>query len=289
MVSLDTLSAYWIPLRANPLTNFFLDFLNNVKGMSAPALNPSDTDNVVCNLLIYVRQNDVASATALYQKLVSRRVRPDSEWIHNDYLLFALVCTVSKFQLDSQWVRQVLHCRPNTNAEQRLINKSFENLLAGDYNASEDYHQISVVFQIVTLQIQPNATRMNKMFAYLWRNSFPYFESDFLNIVSLRAVRAAFEMKGLLNPEQRFVIEEFASRFIARVSLITKILTYFVFALTIGGLAVGAAFFAEHTWVKAVLAALSALGLGATFFADIRTWFASRIEKIIKRFWGYKH
>ncbi len=289
MVSLEALSAYLIPLRANPLTNFFLDFLNDIPGLSAPVLNPSDTDSVVCNLLIYVQQNDVVSATALYQKFTTRRVRSDSEWIHNDFLLFALVCTVSKFRLDSQWVRQVLLCRPNTDVMQRLINKSFENLLAGDYNASEDYHQISVVFQIVTQQIQPNDTRLNQMFAYLWRTSFPYFESDFLNIISLRAIRATFEAKGLLNPEQRFVTEQFASRFLTRVKLITKIISVTVFALMIGGLAISAVFFADNIWVKRVLAVLSALGLGASFFADIRTWLASHIEKMIKRCWGYKH
>ncbi|PSR56647.1 hypothetical protein AHMF7605_25705 [Adhaeribacter arboris] len=288
MVSLDALSTYWIPLRANLLTNFFINFLNDIQGLSAPTLNPSDTDNVVCNLLLYVRQNDVTSATALYHRLITRQFRPESEWIHNDYLLFALVCTASKFQLDNNWIRQVLLCRPSLDESQRLTNKTFENLLAGNYNAREDYHQISVVFQIVTQQIQFDETRLNKMFAYLWRNPFPYFESDFLNIVSLRAIRAAFEAKGLLNPEQRFITEQFASRFIARVRLITKIITYTIFALTIGGLAFSAAFFAENIWVKAVLAALSALGLGASFFADIRIWLASRIEKMLKSFWGYK-
>ncbi len=190
MVSLEALSAYLIPLRANPLTNFFLDFLNDIPGLSAPVLNPSDTDSVVCNLLIYVQQNDVVSATALYQKFTTRRVRSDPEWIHNDFLLFALVCTVSKFRLDSQWVRQVLLCRPNTDVMQRLINKSFENLLAGDYNASEDYHQISVVFQIVTQQIQPNDTRLNQMFA-----CFSCPMAHFISILRVRFLKYNF-IKG---------------------------------------------------------------------------------------------
>lgn len=287
MVSVDTLSAYWVPLRDNPLTNFFLNFINDVPALPVPALDPSDTDNVVCNLLVFVRQNDVTAATSLYQKLITRRVRPDSEWIHNDYFIFALVCTVSKFRFDSQWVREIIGCRPNTEITQRLVNKSFENLLAGNYNAKEDYHQISVVFQLVTLQLQPDATRLEKMFANLWRSSFPYFESDFLNIISIRAIRAAFEAKGLLDPEQRFINEEFSVRFNARVSLVTNILTYSFFVLTTGGLAVGAVFFAEHVWVQAVLAALTALGLGASFFADIRRLLATRIQKKIKHFWGY--
>lgn len=37
MVSVDALSTYWLPLRANPFTDFFLDFLDE-KPSLAPQL-----------------------------------------------------------------------------------------------------------------------------------------------------------------------------------------------------------------------------------------------------------
>jgi hypothetical protein len=125
------------------------------------------------------------------------------------------------------------------------------------------------------------------MFAYLWRHPFPYFESEFLNLVSLRAIRAAFEAKGLSNIEEQFIAREFASRFLNRVTLISKVFTYSIFASITIGLAVGAIFYAETPSVKTLLSVLSALGLGASSFADIRIWLIKRIERIIKYFWGY--
>lgn len=238
-------------------------------------------------MLFYVRRADSAAATSLYQKLATRQVRVDSEWIHNDYLVFALVCVVQKFQLDGKWVRQVLHNRPNADATQWLINKSFDNLLAGNYNAKEDYHQISIVYQLITQQEQFDVERLHKMFAYLWRHSFPYFESEFLNVVSLRAIRAAFEAKGLTDIEQRFVAERFAHQFLKRVSTISKALTYSIFILIIIAMSTGAIFYAENKWVKGALAGLTTLGLGASFFADIRSWVALRVEKLVQKFWGY--
>ena len=199
MVSLEAQSTYWQPLRANAFTSFFLDFLDEKPGLVAPVLNASDTLNTASNLLVYVRQADAAAASQLYQKLSARQTRPDSEWIHNDYFVFALVCAVRKFQLDSQWLRQLLHHRPSSEHEQRLINKTFDNIIAGNYNAREDYHQISVVCQLITHQEQFEVERIHKMYAYLWRHPFPYFESEFLNILSLRAIKGAFEAKGLLN------------------------------------------------------------------------------------------
>jgi hypothetical protein len=287
MVSIEAQSSYWLPLRANPLTNFFIDFLDEKPGLVPPELNISDNDNVVCNLLTYVRQTNTADATQLYQKLTNRHIRPDSEWIHNDYLVFALICAVSKFRLDSSWVRQILLQRPNTETTQRLINKSFDNLLAGNYNAKEDYHQISVICQVVIQQEQFDSARLHKMFAYLWHHSFPYFESEFLNLVSLRAIRVAFEAKGLLNPEENFVINEFTGRFNTRVASVSRVITYCFFVLVIVGISVGAAFYTDNKLVVAILAILSALGLGADFFAGIRTRLAIRIERFVKRFWGY--
>lgn len=287
MVSLDTKSTFWQPLRANPLVGFFLSFLDGKTTAVLPALNASDTLNAAVHLLVYVRDNDRAGATALYQTLVARQVYPNSEWIHNDYFVFALVCAVRKFQFDSQWVRQVLHTRPNVENEKRQINKTFENIIAGNYNAREDYHQISLVCQIIIGQEGFDAERMHKMFAYLWRHTFPFFESDFLNIISLRAIQSAFEAKGLLNPDQRFIVEQFAEKFSNRVTLISKIVVYPLYTAAISALIVGAAIWAEKPLVKAGLGTLAALGLGAGAFAQCRDWALAKVQSALKKMFGY--
>lgn len=269
MVSLEAKAAYWQPLRANAFTSFFLDFLDEKEGLTPPALNASDTLNTASNLLIYVQQGDAAAATALYQKLSARQARPDSEWIHNDYFVFALVCVVRKFQLNSQWLRQLLHHRPSSEQEQRLINKTFDNIIAGNYNAREDYHQISVVCQLVTHQEQFDVERLHKMFAYLWRQPFPYFESEFLNILSLRAIKGAFEAKGLLNPEEFFVAEKFTQRFLTRTRILATVLVTVPVLILIVGLAVATFRYPNNYWVK------GGFGLAAAFGVDVLASFSS--------------
>lgn len=287
MVSVDEQSEYWKLLRANTFTCFFLDFLDAIPSLQPPPLNASDTLNSASNLLVYVRQGDASAAISLYQRLTARQAWPNSEWVHNDYFVFSLVCAVRKFQLDSRWLRSLLLHRPNVDQEQRLINKSFDNLIAGNYNAREDYHQVSMVCQLIVGEMQFDPERLHKMFAYLWRHPFPYFESEFLNIVSLRAIRLAFEAKGLQNPEQRFIAEQFAHQFRAKVSNISKAVIYPLYFLMVAVLALGAGFYAENTYVKTGLGVLAALGLGASAIADVRKWLIERTEKLIKRMFGY--
>lgn len=288
MVSLEAQAAYWQPLRANSFTSFFLEFLDGKAGLTPPALNASDTLNTASNLLIYVQQGDSAAATALYQKLSARQARPDSEWIHNDYFVFALVCAVRKFQLNSQWLRQVLHHRPSSEQEQRLINKTFDNIIAGNYNAREDYHQISVVCQLVTHQEQFDVERLHKMFAYLWRNPFPYFESEFLNILSLRAIKGAFEAKGLLNPEEFFAAEKFTQRFLTRTSRLATILVTASVLTLILSLAIATFRYPNNIWVKGALSLSAVFGVDVlASFSSLRGYLQKIVTKALRHFFGY--
>lgn len=287
MVSLEAQAAFWLPLRANTFIDFFLDFLDGKTTLVPPALNPSDTLSAAVNLLVYVRNDDQAAATSLYQTLVARQVYPNSEWIHNDYFVFALVCAVRKFHFESQWVRQVIHARPNVESEKRQTNRTFENLIAGNYNAREDYHQISVVCQLITHQECFDNERFHKMFAHLWRHPFPFFESDFLNIISLRAIRAVFEAKGLLDPTQRFVAEQFATKFLSRVVLLSRVLVYPLYTTAIVALITGAAVWAENPFVKNSLGTLAALGIGAATFAQCRDWALTKVQSGLKKLFGY--
>lgn len=287
MVSLEAKAEYWKPLRATPFVSFFIDFLDEKSLSPLAALDPSDNESTVQHLLTYVRDGDSMTATALYQRLTTRRLRPETEWVHNDYLVFALVCTVRKFQLDDSWLRQVVLLRPNDEAPKRLVNKTFENILAGNYNAREDYHQISVVFQAITGQSQPDAERLNKMVSYLWHYPFPWFDSEFLTIVSMRAIRAAFEAKGLLNPAQRFETERFVGRFTHRVARLSDTISWLVFMGGVGGLAILALFYAEDPKGKIVLGTLAAFGLGLGTLTDLQKWGAAHIDSWIRELLGY--
>lgn len=288
MVSVEVKAGYWQALRAVSLVSFFIDFLDGelVRPTSVP--DPAEAESMVEHLLACVRDGDRESATGLYERLSARRLQSESELVHDDFLVFAVVCTVRKFQLDDQWIRNLLRLRPAHEPHQQMLTKSFGNLLAGDYNAREDYHQVSVAFQLVVGQYQPDAVRLHKMVAFLWRNPFPWFDSEFLTIISMRAIRAAFEVKGLLNPEQRFETEEFVSRFKQQVTLLSEVVSWTVFVAAVGGLAGLALFYAEDPKGKTILGTLAAFGLGLGTLTDLRKWGANQIGSFLKKLMGYK-
>ncbi|MBF9239507.1 hypothetical protein I2I05_19090 [Hymenobacter sp. BT683] len=286
MVSLEAKADYWKPLRATPLVCFFIDFLDGQPMPPLGALDPADNEGAVKHLLTSVRDNDRTTAAALYLKLSTRRLRPDTEWVHNDYLVFALVCTVRKFQLDDGWLRQVIRLRPVDENEKRLVNKTFENILAGNHNAREDYHQISVVFRLMTDQGQPDAERLNKMVSHLWRHPFPWFESEFLTIVSMRAIRAAFEAKGLLNPEQRFTADQFAERFLERVKRLSAVIAWAAFFGVVLLLVFLNVRYADNSIVKIILTVVTVLTLIGSL-TDLRRLVATLTERSIRKLLGY--
>lgn len=177
--------------------------------------------------------------------------------------------------------------RPVSELHKRLTTKAFENILAGNYNAREDYHQISVVFQLLIEQYQPDAERLSKMVYYLWRHPFPWFDSEFLTIVSMRAIRAVFEAKGLLNPEQRFATEQFTDRFLSRVQRLSKGVAWCVFIGVVSLLVVLNVFYAENPIVKTSLLIVAVLTLIGSL-TDLRKQVATWTEQLLKRMFGYR-
>jgi RsiW-degrading membrane proteinase PrsW (M82 family) len=124
------------------------------------------------------------------------------------------------------------------------------------------------------------------MVSYLWRHPFPWFDSEFLTIISMRAIRAAFEVKGLLNPEQRFATEQFADRFLSRVQRLSKGVAWCVFIGVVSLLVVLNVFYAENPIVKTSLLVVAVLTLIGSL-TDLRKQVGTWTEQLIKKLFGY--
>lgn len=159
--------------------------------------------------------------------------------------------------------------------------------MAGNYSAREDYHQISVVLQLLTGQGQPDAERFNQMLSYLWRHPFPWFDSEFMTIVSMRAIRAAFEAKGLLNPEQRFAADQFAERFLSRVKRLSELMAWAVFVGVVSLLVVLNVKYTESPIVKIGLTVVTVLTLIGSL-TDLRKQIGVWSEQLLRKLFGYR-
>ncbi|MCB2380359.1 hypothetical protein LGH70_22395 [Hymenobacter sp. BT635] len=288
MVSLEAKSAYMAPLLESPMPHFFVGILYDQPDLQPPRLQLADSNSLACNVLHFVRHAEAVPCRELYQQLQGRKPNKESEWIYNDYLVFSLVCAVKKFALPSEWVRQLLSLRASHDEERQKLNATLRNILAGNLNNREDYHQVSLVYQVLTGEQVPDETRLNKMFKFLWRQPFPFFTSPFLNLISLKALELAFNSKGMLNPEQFFAAEQFTERFLLRTRRIAAfVVTVPVLALVVS-LGVATVRYPENGWVKLALLLTSAFGvdvLGA--FSGLRDKLRGIATGALRRALGY--
>ncbi|SHL90507.1 hypothetical protein SAMN02746009_03593 [Hymenobacter psychrotolerans DSM 18569] len=271
------------------MPQFFVGILYEQADLRPPHLLLADSNSLACNVLYLVRSADEMRCQELYQQLLGRRPNKESEWIYNDYLIFSLVCAVKKFALPSEWVRHLLVLRTSQDEEKQRLNVTLTNIMAGNLNSREDYHQVSLVYQLLTGEQVPDETRINKMFKFLWRRPFPFFSSPFLNLVSLKALELAFNSKGLLNPEQFFSAEQFTDRFLRRTHrLAAFIVTVPVVALVVA-LAIATVRYPDNGWVKLGLGLTSAFGVDVMgSFSGLRNNLQTRVTAVIRRTFGYK-
>lgn len=288
MVSLEAKSVYLAPLLESPMPRFFVGILYEQSDLQPPKLQMADSNSLACNVLYFVRCAEETQCRELYQQLQERKPNKETEWIYNDYLVFSLVCAVKRFALPSTWVRQLLTLRISQDEEKQRLNVTLGNILAGNLNSREDYHQVSLVYQMLTGEQVPDEIRLNKMFKFLWRRPFPFFTSPFLNLISLKALELAFNSKGLLNPEQFFATEQFTGRFLHRTQrLAALVVTVPVVALVLV-LAVATVRYPNNGWVKLGLALTSAFGVDVIgSFSGLRDKLQTPVTTAIRRAFGY--
>lgn len=270
------------------MPHFFVGILNDSAQLQPPALQLADSNSIACNVFHLVRYTDEARCRELYQQLQSRKPNKETEWIYNDYLVFSLVCAVKKFALPGEWVRQLLALRATQDEEKQRLNATLGNILAGNLNSREDYHQVSLVYQLLIGEQAPDETRLNKMFKFLWRRPFPFFTSPFLNLISLKALELAFHRKGLLNPEQFFATEQFTSRFLHRTRRLAALLVSVPVILLIVGLVIATVRYPNNAGVKVVLLLMSVFGVDVlASVSGLRDYLRTRTTAALRRALGY--
>lgn len=276
-------------LKEQAMTSFFLDMLSGRPDVEVPELKQADSNSIACNVFSLVQEGNAASCAEVYTQLCRRVPDTETNWIYNDYLIFSLVCAVKKFKLDSGWLRGVINLRNSSSgSERQLLNTTLSNLLAGNLTSNEDLHEVSIVYQSLTGDMERNEMRINKMYKHLWRSPFPFFASDFLNLVALRAIEIAFESKGLLDPEKVFAIENFTTRFFRRTSHLASVAATLL--VGIAGLVIGAVtlHYSQNVYVSGVTSLASAFGIGyLSVLVGTRQKVTAYLTKWVRRALGY--
>lgn len=227
MVYIEEQSTYLNQFVNSPIRRILNEILLDELGeLSSDLLNAGD---IALNLLISVKSNDHQQAVKYYTILSKRQPTKESHWIYDNFVLFSIICTIRKFELDSEWIKNVIDISyPGADPINKKIKDTFKNILAGNYNSKGDFHQISLVYQHLAVDEYYNNEAINKMFHHLWLKSFPFFEDNFLNIMSIKAIEISVLKKELLTDLQSYYLNNFIPSFNTRADLLAKFLSRFI-------------------------------------------------------------
>lgn len=226
MVSIEQ-GAFFQRLRESPMEPIIQEITSDKVGNYSD--DTSNASNLALNLLIAVKVNNGNAAKKYVQILSKRRPTKESHWIYDNYLLFSVVTAIAKFGLETAWVSEVINLSLSGSfGEDKKIKETFKNIVAGNLNAKNDFHQISMLYQSISGDEQFQSMQINSVFSAHWMKPFPYYEDDFLNLSSLRAVEIAVQKKSLLNAQQQYDLDVFLPTFNRRADLLSNIISWLI-------------------------------------------------------------
>ncbi|MGJ1322489.1 hypothetical protein ACR780_07365 [Sphingobacterium faecium] len=230
MVSLELQTTFFQSFNESLLKPLILELNSNVIGEYE--LDVNNATNLALNLLIAVKSDSKENAKKFYTLFQNRTPSRDSHWIYDNYVVFCIVLVVVKYNLNTSWISNVIDLSMSvSSAVDKKIRETFKNLIAGNYNSKNDYHQISVVYQHLSGDIQYSEEYINNLYSELWCTDFPFYEDDFLNVISLKAIEISFGMKSFLNDREKYILREFIPSFENRVNLFANILSWIIIVL----------------------------------------------------------
>ena len=90
MVSLADRSQYLRQFGSDRYAQAFIDFLMDSEVSAGGSVNGETANDVGILAFRAIQQNDRVSFDEAYTRISGRRPRPDSDWLYDDLLLFAL-------------------------------------------------------------------------------------------------------------------------------------------------------------------------------------------------------
>lgn len=287
MVSLERYSSYRQKLIHKPIVNAFVEF---IEGKVISSGKFTQLDEFLYKLIVAFSTSDKTTFEQQYNELSRREPSPSAPYAYNDFLIYVLICGTEKFDLSKDWIGKVLEVRRCSDDECKLITLTFKNLLSKNYLSTNNHLPTVITFQnILEIPLLENDL-LNSTYSDIAQSPFPKFNSDFLNLVILRAFDVIILRKDILGRGEVSQLKEFERNFNSKVTSISKFLHWInvvaIYFLIIYFYFVNQSF---QNLIKPHLGLFNALGGGGII---VMLFFSKRLtkfnERIIKEFWGYK-
>lgn len=236
MVSLAKRSEYLRQFDSDHYARAFVDFLIG-KRVSAHELSGEGTANDLAVIAFRaIQENDQAGFSGVYKRISGRRPGPDSDWLYNDLLLYALAVGVVKFGSDAEWLKEALQTRiTNTEGESELIARTLLDAVNGNFDSANNYGPLLIVVKHAVNVPLGTSQYVNSIYRQLTEHPFPPHESSFLNAVSLRAADAIILSKELGNLKRQLATDTFVETFRRKIRTLAFLSWLLLLALVVAG------------------------------------------------------
>ena len=259
-------------------------------------LNLSNANDVSMHALFAIKTNNRNFFLEAYEQISRRKAKPDSDWIFNDILMFAMTIGVCKFEIDNSWLLETLSIRNSYSEKQnKLSAQTFLDALNNNMESTNNCLPLMIVIKhYLGLPLGSNQY-VKSAYREILKMDFSHSKGAFLNLVYIKAFDEILIAKGLIDFDLQKARDEFIGIFTKRNHQIANVLWW---VLLISMLFVSILFLSYYLNVNAqeadkinrVMAVLSLLGLSGIIVVPFvfKKKIIKTIEKQIYRFYGYK-
>ena len=286
MVSLTERIGYNCLITDKPKITCFSDF---VKGEAIAYIIPegtNDTDKVYFALLKSISDNQKEEFLKVYQDFSRRKPSTENAWIHNEFLIFVLICGIEKYQVEKTWINEVIQVRSTGNQQYLAINQTFKNILSGNTQSTDNLTEIVIVFQELMNRPQLPKETLDKAYLSLSNNAkLMETKDDFLITISYRAFDIILLTKDTPDATEINRLKNFKTIFIKRILIFRDVIYYTILILFV---VLSIKYIRHYSGFKDYVTDLGSVFQVAGFaFLALFKWMRKTIEVSLLKIFGY--
>jgi hypothetical protein len=286
MVSIIDRNSYLSELRNNSKFELFFSLIFSLS-LKDDFKTTAEIDEIFKNVIYSIVEEDENKFADWYEKISARKPSKYSPFTNDDLLIFVLVVGTLKFKRSTDWIKEVLDVRENTNEESRLITKTFLNIIQDNFLSKDNAFQIIIVIEELINKVYINWAEKKEFYSQIVRLRIPFFKSELLNITSFKAFDLIILEWDKSNENYFRFLKEFERGFIKRINIFSRII-YWVLCLVVIGAIAWLVFNPNYEGLMGKFDTLFGI-IGVAIFSYLKSknvisWIARKIQKIL----GYR-
>ena len=153
----------------------------------------------------------------IYNELSIRKLRTDAPWWLNDPLMCGLVLCAVRFGGDTSWLRTTLSFWiENSTDESHKTALTLVDILSENWGSEINIRPLVLLAQHLLCSETIASSLLNSVYQMVTETPFPYFRSNFLNSVCLRAFDVVILLKAPEPPDRARALERMVNTALKR-------------------------------------------------------------------------